>query len=103
MPKQLITLQLGRAFAALCVLLYHTNATLALPKYLGHSVYPSLWPADAGVHYFFVLSGFVIWTAHHADLGRPQRTAAFFWKRLRRVYVPLWIVLLGLIPVFALV
>jgi exopolysaccharide production protein ExoZ len=103
LPKQqLATLQLGRAFAAISVLLYHTNATLALPKYLGHSVFPSLWPADAGVHYFFVLSGFVIWTAHHADLGRPQRTAAFFWKRFRRVYVPLWIVLLGLTAVFLL-
>lgn len=103
MPKQLVTLQLGRAFAALSVLLYHTNATLAQPKYLGYSVYPSLWPADAGVHYFFVLSGFVIWSAHTADLGKPQRAAAFFWKRFRRVYVPLWIVLLGIVPVFLLV
>jgi exopolysaccharide production protein ExoZ len=99
-PKQLVTLQLGRAFAALSVLLYHTNATLALPKYLGHKVFPSLWPADAGVHYFFVLSGFVIWLAHSADVGRPPRAAAFFWKRFRRVYVPLWIVLIGLIPAF---
>ena len=103
MPRQLVTLQLGRAFAALSVLLYHTNATLALPKYLGYSVFPSLWAADAGVHYFFVLSGFVIWTAHTADLGRPQRAAAFFWKRFRRVYAPLWVVLLGLVPVFLLV
>jgi exopolysaccharide production protein ExoZ len=103
LPKQLVTLQLGRAFAALSVLLYHTNHTLDLPKYLGHKVFPSLWPADAGVYYFFVLSGFVIWTAHASDLGRPQRAAAFFWKRFRRVYIPLWVVLLGLIPVYLLV
>ena len=63
-PKQLVSLQLGRAFAALAVLLYHTNATLALPKYLGRDMLPALWGADAGVHYFFVLSGFVIWLAH---------------------------------------
>lgn len=100
MRQQLVSLQLGRAFAALSVLLYHTNATLSLPKYLGRDLLPALWAADSGVHYFFVLSGFVIWLAHARDVGQPQRAAAFFWKRFRRVYAPLWVVLALLVPVF---
>lgn len=102
LKNQLVSLQLGRAFAALAVLLYHTNATLKLPKYLGRDILRAFWGADSGVHYFFVLSGFVIWLAHARDLDQPQRAAAFFWKRFRRVYAPLWVVLALLVPVFVL-
>jgi exopolysaccharide production protein ExoZ len=101
--RSLNTLQAGRAVACLAVLLFHTNFTLALPKYLSREIFPSFGVGGAGVQYFFVLSGFVILLAHRKDIDKPSKVAEFLWKRFRRVYPMLWIVLLLVIPVFLLV
>lgn len=97
------TLQIGRAFAALCVVLFHVNAALALPKYLGRDVCAWFLPGQSGVDFFFVLSGFVIFLAHDKDIGNPRACVGFLWKRFRRLYPPLWVVLLVVLPVFYLV
>ena len=102
-PRSLNTLQAGRAVACLAVLLFHTNFTLSLPKYLGREIFPIVGVGGAGVQYFFVLSGFVILLAHRKDIDKPSKVAEFLWKRFRRVYPLLWIVLLLVIPVFLLV
>lgn len=101
--KPLNSLQAGRAFAALAVLLFHANDTLQLQKYLGHPVAPLLQGGNSGVQFFFVLSGFVILLAHHKDLGRPRILGIFLWKRFRRIYPPLWAALLLITPVYLLV
>lgn len=44
------------------------------------------------VDFFFVLSGFVLWTAHCAEAGRPRAWLGFIRKRLWRLY-PLLLVL----------
>lgn len=44
------------------------------------------------VDFFFVLSGFALWTAHHADAGAPGASMAFLGRRLLRIY-PLLIIL----------
>jgi len=100
--KSLNTLQAGRGLAALAVLLFHTNLTLSLPKYLGYEVAPVFRSGNSGVQFFFVLSGFVILLAHVRDIGVPAKLGSFLWKRFRRVYPPLWIVLLLVIPIFFL-
>jgi exopolysaccharide production protein ExoZ len=97
------SLQAGRAFAALAVLAYHANMTLALPKYLGRDLAPAFSAGDSGVDFFFVLSGFVIFLAHRGDIGNPAKVGPFFWKRFKRIYPPLWAVLLILLPVFFLI
>jgi exopolysaccharide production protein ExoZ len=102
-PRSLNTLQAGRAVACLAVLLFHTDVTLALPKYLGREIFPIFGVGGAGVQFFFVLSGFVILLAHLKDIDKPSKVAEFLWKRFRRVYPMLWIVLLLVIPVFLLV
>lgn len=100
--ETLYTLQIGRGLAALAVLLYHTNLIIGLPKYFG------LRPADifmagrAGVLYFFVLSGFVITLAHWRDLTGAPDMASFAWKRFRRIYPLLWIVLVPLMVLVAI-
>ncbi len=101
--KQLNTLQAGRAFACLAVVLFHANDMLSLPKYLGHDVATVARAGSSGVQFFFVLSGFVILLAHQNDLGRPAKLRDFAWKRFRRLYPPLWILLLVLTPVFFIV
>jgi len=102
-PRSLNTLQAGRALACLAVLLFHTNFTLSLPKYLGREIFPIFGVGGAGVQFFFVLSGFVILLAHRKDIGKPSKSAEFLWKRFKRVYPVLWVVLLFVIPVFLFV
>ncbi|MFC0242359.1 acyltransferase family protein [Rhodopseudomonas telluris] len=97
------TLQIGRAFAALAVVLFHTETTLGLPKYLGHEIFPLFGPGEAGVYYFFVLSGFVMVTAHARDLGRNDVVLPFLWKRFRRIYPALWVVLTSQAVLFLLI
>jgi peptidoglycan/LPS O-acetylase OafA/YrhL len=53
--KKLDSLQNGRAFAALSVLLFHTDITSALPKYAGHEIASIFNRGYSGVDYFFVL------------------------------------------------
>jgi exopolysaccharide production protein ExoZ len=92
------TLQAGRAFAALAVLLFHVELTLALPQYVGHDVFEFFRSGHSGVHFFFVLSGFVILMAHRRDVGRADRVGVFAWKRVRRIYPPLWAALVVVLP-----
>lgn len=89
----LTTIQAGRGLAALAVVFFHAEVTLALPKYFGRAVAPILTGGDSGVHFFFVLSGFIMALAHWEDVGRRQSPLGFFWKRVRRIYAPLWPVL----------
>jgi peptidoglycan/LPS O-acetylase OafA/YrhL len=96
--QNLKTLQCGRALAALAVVLFHANLTLALPKYFGQEPAHLFAAGFSGIYYFFVLSGTVISFAHWSQLGRPQFTSIFFAKRLVRIYIPLWATLLLLIP-----
>ena len=92
------SLQAGRAFAALAVLLFHVELALALPQYLGRDTLPVFRSGYSGVHFFFVLSGFVILMAHRGDIGRAGRLGTFVWKRVRRIYPPLWAALLIVVP-----
>jgi exopolysaccharide production protein ExoZ len=98
--KSLDTLQAGRAAAAIAVVLFHVNITLARSKYLGRDIFHVFNAGYSGVHYFFVLSGFVIFMAHAKEIGHPDKIAEFLWKRFRRIYPPLWILLILLVPVF---
>jgi exopolysaccharide production protein ExoZ len=46
------------------------------------------------VQFFFVLSGFVMMTAHYADFGRARALPRFWWRRICRIYPAYWIALL---------
>ncbi len=94
MGGKLNSLQVGRGFAALAVVLFHTNESLKLPKYTGRDVFPIFDAGNAGVEYFFVLSGFVMLLTHQRDIGSPERALPFIWKRFTRIYPPLWYVIL---------
>ncbi len=47
---------------------------------------------NAGVDFFFVLSGFIIFFVHGKDVGQPSRLPAYLWSRLTRIYPPYWFV-----------
>lgn len=92
-------LQDARFVAALLVVGFHASLNLSKAKYFGSSADGGaslLWFAgDAGVAFFFVLSGFIIQHVHGADVGRPERLRHYLVRRLVRIYPAYWVVFTG--------
>jgi exopolysaccharide production protein ExoZ len=87
------SLQTCRAAAAVAVVLFHIGAELALPKTFGVEWLGDLFRfGRAGVDFFFVLSGFIIVTAHRNDFFRPARLLVYIRKRVTRIYPVYWII-----------
>ena len=103
-PPKLLTIQAARGVAAVLVIIFHCSKAI-----FSHAEY---WPRDPlhrlfawghlGVELFFVISGFIILQAHWRDIGQAARLGSYAKKRFLRIYPVYWIVLLGLIPVYAI-
>ena len=88
---RITTLQLFRGVAALLVVFYH--ATVYSQEQLGYSFLGGLFLFGyTGVDFFFVLSGFIIYYIHAADIGDPSRLRPYLTKRLARIFPTYWIV-----------
>lgn len=86
-PKGLRSLQAGRGLAAIAVAAFHMSIiipskTSVLSRLSQHG--------NAGVDFFFILSGFIIFYAHRDDLGHPERLLEYLRKRIVRVYPVYW-------------
>jgi exopolysaccharide production protein ExoZ len=103
--QKLVNVQAARGIASLLVVFFHTDSF-----YFGN---PSYWNdtflghffsfGHSGVYFFFVLSGFIIYTAHRRDIGRPAGLLAFAQKRAIRIYPFYWLCLaVALVVLFAL-
>jgi peptidoglycan/LPS O-acetylase OafA/YrhL len=83
--NKLITLEAGRFIAAAGVMLFHYTGVVA--DFRGVTVFGDIFrPGHLGVPYFFVLSGFIIYHVHRADLGRPDTLSRFIVKRAIRLF-----------------
>jgi peptidoglycan/LPS O-acetylase OafA/YrhL len=51
-------------------------------------------PGAIAVQFFFVLSGFVMLTAHRGDFGKASASLRFWWRRACRIYPMYWLALL---------
>jgi exopolysaccharide production protein ExoZ len=92
--QRLLGIQFARGLAALLVAFYHGSRMIALPQYAGHVGFGNFFSfGHSGVDFFFVLSGFIIFFVHHADLGRPERLSRYIWRRLSRIYPSYWLIL----------
>jgi peptidoglycan/LPS O-acetylase OafA/YrhL len=90
---KLAGVQVARGVAALMVVVYHTTRAISLPQYVGYVPFGNAFGfGHAGVDFFFVLSGFIITYAHAADVGRPDRTPRYLWRRVTRIYPIYWFV-----------
>lgn len=84
------------------VLMFH--GTLLGASYFNHSLFGGFFRfGDFGVHFFFVLSGFLITYVHLGDLGRRGALKPYLIKRFVRVYPMYWVVLLPLLPIYFLI
>lgn len=80
-------LQVYRGLAAVLVVLHHARGIV--PAYFGGGENPLLAFfafGKAGVQFFFVLSGFIIYYIHRVDIGSPSRLLPYITKRVIRIY-----------------
>lgn len=82
----LYNIQISRGIAALLVLVAHAN--LMVNPLLCHGVFLIGW---SGLHFFFVLSGFIIFQAHSHQIGDPASFGPYIYKRIRRIYPIYWV------------
>jgi peptidoglycan/LPS O-acetylase OafA/YrhL len=89
------SLEIGRFIAAAIVVLDHVQTSLVthVPGQ-GDGFYRALhFPGSLAVQFFFVLSGFVMITAHWGDFGKAAAVPRFWWRRACRIYPMYWIAL----------
>jgi len=92
--RKLAGIEASRGIAALLVVLMHTASLFSDPKYFGEHAMGGLWTfGHAGVDFFFVLSGFIIYYVHSGDIDQPNRLQPYWRKRLIRIYPTYWAVL----------
>ncbi len=80
------TLQVLRAVAALCVVVFHANDIAYILKLTETPHFILMHLGDLGVNLFFVLSGFIIFYIHAKDLGLPEQARRYTWRRFSRVW-----------------
>jgi exopolysaccharide production protein ExoZ len=93
--ERLGSLEIGRFVAASTVVLLHVFGDL--PRFgTGHVAAFSaslalMLPGPLAAQYFFVLSGFVMMTAHRRDFGQLSAVPRFWWRRAYRIYPMYWL------------
>lgn len=103
-PKaKFAAIEAGRGIAALLVVLYHASRILHEPRFYGAMPFAGrVGNFNAGVDFFFVLSGFIIAWVHWRDIGQPGRIAGYARKRFLRIFPPYWGVLIPLTALYLL-
>ena len=81
-PPDFRSLQIGRGIAALIVVLFHNSSISGIEKYFPQKYLGLLSFGNAGVQFFFVLSGFIIFLVYAKDIGEQQRFVRFFSRDL---------------------
>lgn len=90
--QRLYGLQAGRGIAAMLVVLHH--AANHLKQEIGYLPMEGIFHfGRAGVDFFFVLSGFIIFHVHAKDVGHASRLNSYVIKRFTRIFPIYWIAL----------
>ena len=92
--SKLPSLDGARFIAALLVTAFHATFTVA--KFSGEVPFAGAFRGGhAGVEYFFVLSGFIIFYAHQQDFSKPGTIWLYARKRAARILPMLWLILIS--------
>ena len=88
---KLQSIEASRGIAALMVVAFHAERAMILPQYVGHLPLGGLTSfMHTGVDFFFVLSGYIIFAVHRADIGRPAALGRYAMRRITRIMPPYW-------------
>jgi peptidoglycan/LPS O-acetylase OafA/YrhL len=99
------TLDAWRGLACLLVVFYHStlichdtrpDAGSGLGSYLISFAHV----CNAGVPMFFVISGYCISAAADSARRRQHSVRSYFWRRFRRIFPPLWIMIAAGVALF---
>jgi exopolysaccharide production protein ExoZ len=92
-PNKVISLEILRFLAAFCVMVEHQIAFMGSQNISkpGRFLHGFNLPPDLPVLFFFVLSGFVMMTAHGQDFGKIHQIPRFVWRRFCRIYPLYWL------------
>lgn len=102
MREKIEILQVGRALAAIAVVLSHAGqASDAFTPVGADAAINFDWGAY-GVDFFFVLSGFIIYHIHKNDRRDAQSALLFARKRVARVYIPYLPIGIGMMVLYTL-
>lgn len=90
---KIANLEGARGIAAILVVFYHVS------NHMRHNIgyYPLGGIAQfghAGVDFFFVLSGFIIFYVHSKDFNTPSRLIEYAQRRFTRIYPLYWFVII---------
>lgn len=97
--KTLHTIQAYRGLAALLVLLHHTNFIMG--KYsLNTALTECFRFGHAGVEFFFVLSGFILYRTYLSNEDNSKDVKSFLINRFIRIYPLYWTITLVLLPLW---
>lgn len=87
---RLLGIQMARGMAAFLVCAFHFQNGLSW--IVGYVPFWGVFEfGRAGVDFFFVLSGFIIYLVHADDINRPPRLSRYAWRRLGRIYPVYWL------------
>src|SRR6185295_17913186 len=93
MREKLASIQFLRFVAATLVVLFHTS--IALEKYfpggLSHAIVSNAVIGAAGIHIFFVISGFIMVHSSFESATGQFDQAKFAFRRFARIY-PIYVV-----------
>jgi peptidoglycan/LPS O-acetylase OafA/YrhL len=102
------SLDFWRGVACLAVVLYHAvllhlSTPGIAPTWVVSGILAWFGQLSAGVHMFFVISGYCIAAAADRSRASPRGLASYFYRRFRRIYPPLWFAIGLAILVFLIV
>lgn len=89
--KIVYPLQAGRGIAAIAVILFHAEG--AINQFFNTKEFVFFAFGDAGVHFFFVVSGFIIARSHRSDIGQPNALRSYVLRRLFRILPLFWLIM----------
>ncbi|MCS7464167.1 acyltransferase [Paenibacillus doosanensis] len=94
-------IQAARGVAVMLVMLFHT-AQMGEKYFQINFLGISDMGRSGGYAYFFVLTGFLMYTLYHNHFGNAKMWLPFMTKRLMRIYPLYWLVNAAVIPVYFL-
>ena len=102
------SLDVWRGAACLMVILYHSTLVYLINTPTMGTSWPELAIhianlGNVGVPLFFVISGYCITAAARRVIVTGQGPGAYFWRRFRRIYPPLWCVIIASVGYFLIV